>query len=255
MIEVGVVYGSLMLARIAAFVAVLPLLGGQQAPRMVKVGLTMALTAFWSVSFIEQMPACAWLTRDGTVPWLGYGVALGREALLGIVVGYAFGLFLLPARIAGEYLSQEMGLSFSNMVNATGDGTGTPLTIAFEMMAGALFLGLDGHHLFFGAMHGLFEQYPVGGTLPSVPVERMIGETALASEWGLMLAAPVGVCLFLTTLVLLLLTRTAPQLNLFTVGFPLRLGVGLAATILLLPNGISTLVSILEHCGEMILTF
>jgi flagellar biosynthetic protein FliR len=137
----------------------------------------------------------------------------------------------VPAHIAGEFISQEMGLTFGNQVNATGNGTGTPLTIVFELVAAAIFLGLDGHHVFFGVMHNTFINYPVGGGLPTMPVQDLVAGAAATEEWGLMLAAPVAVCLFLTTIVLMLLGRTTPQLNLYSIGFSLRLGVGLVAVL------------------------
>ena len=246
-----VVFGTLMLARVGAFVAVLPLLGGNSMPRLVKVGLTMALTVLWASTFWQQMPACAWLAEGGAVPWVGLGIAVGREVLLGAVVGYTLGLVTIPARIAGDFLAQEMGLSFSNMVNITNDGQATPLTVIFEMLAAALFLGLDGHHGFFGVMQGLMERFPVGGPVPGVPIGGLLHGALAAEEWGLMLAAPVALCLFLTTLILTLLARATPQLNLYTVGFPLRLGVGLVAVLLLLPHGVVTMVSIFGHFEEL----
>ena len=251
MIETVVVFGVLMTARVAAFVAMLPLLGGTSMPHTVKIGLTMALTVLWSCAFWEQMSGCAWLGAGGAAAWLGFGLAVGREILLGAIVGYMLGLVLIPARVAGDFLAQEMGLSFGNMVSVSGNGESTPLTVIFEMLAAALFLGLDGHHGFFGVMQGLMERYPVGGSLPAVPAAGLVHGVLAAEEWGLMLAAPVALCLFLTTIVLTLMARATPQLNLYTVGFPLRLGVGLVAVLVLLPQGVATLVSIFGHAAEM----
>lgn len=247
MIATAAIFATLMLARVAAFVAMLPLLGGNAMPRTVKIGLTMALTVLWGSTFWEQMPTCAWLAGDGIVPWLGLSIAVGREALLGAVVGYMLGLVTIPARIAGDFLAQEMGLSFGNMVSVSGDGQATPLTVIFEMLASALFLGLDGHHAFFGLMQELMQHCPVGGPLPAFPVAGVLQATMAAEEWGLILAAPVAVCLFLTTVVLTLLTRAAPQLNLYTLGFPVRLGVGLIVTLLFLPCTVATMVTIFAH--------
>ena len=246
-----VVYFSLVLARVGAFVAILPLMGGTQMPRLVKVGLTMALTYLWGTTYLEQMPLSAWLGQPDALSWIGFTVAVGRDALLGAVVGYTFGLFLIPARIAGDFLAQEMGFSFGNLVSAVGSGSATPLTSIFEMLAAAIFFGLDGHHVFLGVMHATFLQYPVGGGLTSVPLERLINGTIATQEWALMLAAPVAMCLFLITAVLTLLARANPQLNLYSVGFPLRLGVGLVAMLLFLPHLVATLTTIYGHFGDL----
>jgi flagellar biosynthetic protein FliR len=179
-------------------------------------------------------------------------MAVGRDALLGAVVGYTFGLFLLPARVAGDFLAQEIGFSFGNQVSPVGEGAANPLTSVFEMLAAAIFFGLDGHHVFLGVMHGTFAQYPVGDGLPSIPLQSILTGASAAQEWGLMLAAPVALCLFLITVVLTLLARANPQLNLFSIGFPLRLGGGLVALLLLLPQTIATLVAIFGHFGELV---
>ncbi|MBI3408762.1 MAG: flagellar biosynthetic protein FliR [Planctomycetes bacterium] len=247
-----VVYFSLVLARVATFVAVLPLLGGRDMPRTVKAGLAVVLSILWGSAFWDRMAISEWMLQTGVVPWLGFGIALGREALLGGLIGYLFGLFLMPARIAGDFLAQEMGLSFGNMVGITGEINATALSTIFEMLAALTFFSLDGHHVFLGVMHGTFEHYPVGGGLPTLAVPQLVAGATAVEEWGLMLAAPVAFCLFLTTIVLTLLARATPQLNLYTVGFPLRLGVGLIALLLLLPGIVASFVGVFSRCGQLL---
>ena len=252
MIGLLAVYFSLYLARVGTFVAVLPLWSRHNIPHLVKVGLSLALAAMWFGSGIRLPPASSWAQHASDISWLAYGLALGKEAVLGALLGYAMGLFLLPATVAGEYLTQEMGFSFGSMLGAGGNVTSGALTLIFEAIAILIFLGLDGHHVFFAVLHGTFQQYPVGVGMPPVPMANLLSAATITQEWGLMLAAPVALCLFLTTVVLVLLARAAPQLNLYTVGFPLRLGVGLAATLVLLPNMVTTLVGIFGRFTELL---
>jgi flagellar biosynthetic protein FliR len=241
-----VLYFSLVLARVGLFIAVLPLLGGASTPRLVKLGLAVALSVLWSVASLDQLSS---LPTQSAVPWLTWGLALGREAILGAVLGFAFSLFLLPARIAGEYLGQEIGLSFGNLVSPGGDGSAGPLGVLLETFASLLFLGMDVHHVFLGALDSTFRHYPVGQGF-NLPVCDIVGAAAAAEEWGLVLAAPAGACLFLTTVVLALLTRAAPQMNLYTVGFSLRLGAGLVALLLFLPQMLAGLTRMIKHFTE-----
>jgi flagellar biosynthetic protein FliR len=242
-IEPVVVYLSLVLARVGLFIAVLPMLGGAQTPRLVKLGLAVALTALWGFPSLERAGT---LPVSTEVPWLTWGLALGREAILGAVLGFAFSLFLLPARIAGEYLGQEIGLSFANLVTPAGDGSAGPLGVLLETFAALLFLGMDVHHVFLSALDSTFRQYPVGQGF-DLPVCDVAGAAMAAEEWGLVLAAPAGACLFLVTIVLALLARAAPQLNLYTVGFSLRLGAGLVALLLFLPQMLAGLMRMIAH--------
>lgn len=245
-----VVYFSLLLARVGTFIAILPILGGQTVPRLVKMGLALSLTCMWFGSTWNSPTVAAWLLQPVQTSSLGLGLALGREALLGALLGYAFGLFLIPARIAGEYLNQELGLSFGNLINPTGTTSTGPLTQIFDLLGTLIFLGLDGHHIFLAVLNSFVIRFPGGGVLPEVPVQLLVAGAAAAEEWGLLMVAPLALCLFLTSVVLALMARAAPQINIFAVGFPLRLTVGLVGLWLMLPTLVTGLVAIFGASSE-----
>ena len=172
MIESSVVLFSLILARAGTFVALMPLFGGRNVPRLVKVGLAFALAGMWFGS-------AEWLRTDSNLVasaagWLGIGVALAREAALGAIFGYAFGLVLVPARVAGEYIGQDMGLSMASLADPMADNSAGLLGQVFEMLGVLIFFGLDGHHVFLAAMHSTFARVPVGGNIGAVPVVALI---------------------------------------------------------------------------------
>jgi flagellar biosynthetic protein FliR len=248
-----VVFFALLLARVGAFVAVLPIFGGQALPRLVRVGLTMALTVMWAGSLAGDPGTAEWLAQPLETSWLGFGIALGREAVLGLLLGFAFGLFLVPARVAGEYLSQELGLSFGNMINPTGETATGSLTPLFDLLSTLVFLTLDVHHLFLVIFHALLTSHPLGAALPNVSVERLAAGATAVEEWGLLLVAPAAVCLFVTSVVLALMARAAPQMNVYSVGFPLRLLIGFLVALVLFPNFLAALVTIFGRCGELVL--
>lgn len=234
MIELLVQAFALTLARVGTFVYFLPLLGGPNLPRMVKVGTSMALSVFFYVETASALLGSEPGTT-ATPPWLGFGVALVRELFLGALLGFAMGLFLMPARVAGEMLAQESGLTIGNILSATGDGVGNPFVILFEMIASLVFFTLDFHHVFLTVLHATFTRYPIGRAfaLPTLDVVTAVGA---AEEGGLLLAAPLVLCVFLTTVVLMMMARAAPQLNLFSVGLPLRVLVSLGVILVLLPQ-------------------
>lgn len=242
----------LIIARVSAFVAALPVFGGRSVPRLVKVGLVVALAVAWFDVLFGTVPAAELQSRTVQSSWLALAIALGREVVLGALVGFAFGLFLLPARIAGELISQESGLGFGAMLDPLGGSSGGPLPQLFELVSILFILGLDTHHVFLTVLHGTFADYPVGATLPEVPVQRLVAGLAAAQEWGVLLAMPVALYLFVTSLVLIVLTRAAPQLNLYSVGFPMRIAMGLGATLLLLPSLTSGIVSSFGELGRLL---
>lgn len=243
----------LVLARVAAFVAAMPVFGGGTVPRMVKVGLSLLLAGCWFESLFGALPIAALATQHVDSSWLAMGLAVGREVMLGMLLGFAFGLFLMPARVAGELLAQETGFGVGALLDPSTGMSGGALAQLFELLSILLIFILDGHHLFLAVAHGSFARFPVGATLPEVPVQHLVSGLATAQEWGMLLAMPVGVCLFLTTVLLLMLNRAAPQLNLYSVGFPMRLIVGLGGILLLMPNVISGLTSSFGELSQFLL--
>jgi flagellar biosynthetic protein FliR len=233
---------ALTLARAGTFLFVVPLIGGSNIPRTVKVGLAMALTALFFEQTSATLARAGGLEALGLTNWLGFGLAIGREMILGGCLGLALSLFLLPAHVAAEFISQEAGLSFANVVTATGSNSASALTVIFELLASVLFLGLDLHHIFLLVLQDTFISMPIGQAF-QLPNWELVGAVSAAEEGGIVLVAPVAMCLFLTTVVLALVTRAAPQLHIYSIGFPLRVLVGLGAMLLLLPQLVAGMVS------------
>jgi flagellar biosynthetic protein FliR len=240
-IDAAVMVAALTLARVGTFIYFLPLLGGPNVPRTVKVGLSMALTVLFYGDAMAALAQIGGVSGAGSATWLVYFLAIAREMLLGGILGFAFNLFLMPARIAGEFVAQESGLTFANVLTASGNGSANPLATLFEMLASATFFGLDLHHVFLRVLHETFRTYPVGTAFP-LPNWDLVALVSTVHEGGLLLAAPMGLCLILTTVVLMLLSRAAPQLNLFSVGFPMRVVVSLAVLLLLMPQLVTGIV-------------
>ena len=243
---------SLVLARVATCVGVLPLYGGTNVPRSIKVGLALALTVMWFDAGVLKQAPKELLNSSEEVSLILYGLAVGREAILGALLGFALGLFMVPARVAGEFLTQELGLSFGAFLNPTGEGNASALTQILDLLSILLFLGLDGHHVFFVVLHATFARYPVGVGLPQVAILPLVSGAALTEEWGIVLVAPMVLCLFVVTFLLTIMTRAAPQVNLFSVGFPLRMFAGLVVVFALLPELLVSLVRVLGQCGELL---
>jgi flagellar biosynthetic protein FliR len=242
----GVALG-LLLARIGAFVAVMPLFSGR-APRSVRAGMVIVLAAFYlgpASAGLGALPPGS--VRE--VDPIRYGLVLARESLIGAAMGLAFGLFLLPARIAGEFVTGQIGLNISPQVGPTGQDSAGPLTNVFETVAALVFLLVDGHHVVLAAFHASFASLPIGGT--AVPqAGPLVTGLARAYEMGLLLAAPLALCLFLLAITLAVMARAAPQLNIYSVGFTLQVLVALIAGLFLIPEFVNTLIAIVGHTGE-----
>jgi len=251
MIELFVASFVLTLARVGTFVHFAPLLGGPNTPRTVKLGLTFAVSIVLFETNASTILVDVAATTSGSMSWLRFGLALGREAILGGLLGSAFALFLVPARVAGDFIAQESGLTFGSVVTAGGDSSSNPLSAFFEMVAAMIFFLLDLHHVFLLVLRESITLYPLGRAF-ALPNFDYVTAVCAVSDGGIALAAPVAVCLFVTTVVLAVMTRAAPQMNIYSVGFPLRVIVSMAAMTFLLPQFISGVVGMFSLLLEIL---
>ncbi len=250
LVETWLLSFLLVLVRVSAFVVTMPLFGGGFVPRYVKAGLVLSLSVFW---FFELGTGPAELYfSSGHSHWFNYILAITRELVLGWVLGTVFALVMVPFRIAGEFVGQEMGLTLARLTDPTLTQVGTVFGQTFEVFGVLLFLSFDVHHVFIAAFHSAFARHPVGGSLIEIPVAKYVSAMSLSQEWGILLAAPIAFCLILTTLMLAVMSRIAPQLNIMSIGFALRLTIGLLATFILLPEQIAGMRGILERFSVML---
>jgi flagellar biosynthetic protein FliR len=107
------------------------------------------------------------------------------------------------------------------------------------------------HHVFLLVLQETFQHLPIGQGF-QLPNWDLVSAAGAAEEGGLLLVAPIGLCLSLTTVVLALMTRAAPQLNLYSVGFPLRVLVCLGAVLMLLPQMLTAMIGMFSCFLELL---
>ena len=229
MIPPGLIEGfGLYLARTSALVLGSPLLGTGTSFAGYKIGLIVA------VAGVLFAAADAPLVASPDV--MVYGALILREILVGLFLAFVFQLSVLAVRVAGELIGHEMGFNMAGISDPV-TGLQTPLvTHLYETMFFLGLLAVNGHHWILLALERSFQQAPIGsmklgaGVVPFLTT--LFGEMFRA---GLTFAAPVLVLLVLVSVVIGLLARAVPQVNVIELGFTLRIGVGLIAMFLLAP--------------------
>jgi len=244
------VYFGLVLARVAAFVAVMPLFSGR-TPQTLRAALALTLTIFYFGAVTPAWdPAIARQSAD--IHWLVYLLLVLREAVIGAALGFAFTLFLLPMRIAGEFVTVQIGLASSQQVGLATTTPAGPITLIFEAAGSLLFLEMNGHHVVLSALHASFDKLPLGGTMFPMPVGPMVNGLGAAYQMGLLLAGPLGLCLFMLAVVLAMMARAAPQLNIYSVGFTMQVLVALVGTFFLLPDMVRLMMLIIGRVSDSV---
>ncbi|MEM7454260.1 MAG: flagellar biosynthetic protein FliR [Planctomycetota bacterium] len=230
--ETQVVTFMLVLARVSAFVAFFPLFSRRQLPTSVKAGLAVALTAFW-YGTVESTGVA--VVDAGGLTTVGSTLLLTREITIGIVLSIVLGVFFLPAKVAGAYIGQEIGLSLASISDPASADSSTLVTRILEAFAILIFFSINLHHFLILVIHLSFEKLFGKIDVLNLPVDNLVSVLNDVSDYGLLIVAPVAVLLMLVTVGLAYLNKAAPTLNLFSVGLSIRCGFGIFCLLFFLP--------------------
>jgi len=219
----------MVLTRISAFFMVLPVFGWRTIPVRIKVGLTVLLAVFFSVitplaiepNGVSVLKAILLITNEAT-----YGLALGLIAAL----------IFSAVKLSGRIVEREMGLSMAEVLDPlTGERT-QPLGSLLEMIFLILFLSANGHHMLLLIISKSYEAFPAG-SIPTIPVltEGVVKAGSAMLVAGLKLSAPILAAFLLLMVVLAVLARIVPEMNILFISLPLRVGLGLLMVMIFFP--------------------
>lgn len=204
----------------AAFIAA-PVFGAPAVPLQLRIILSLALGIAALNSVEIQLPANGIASLEGVMLVAG-------EALAGLAMGFAVQIGYAAALVAGETIANAMGLGFAAMIDPQSGSSTQGIGQFLSILSTFLLLGMDGHLMLVSFIVQSYQALPPGGA--------MIGNDAL---WhlvqfggallgaGVTIALPVGFALILVQIVMGMLARTAPSLNLFAVGMPVAVMAGL----------------------------
>lgn len=225
--------------RIAALATTAPIFSHRSIPRPTRVALCVLVT----IVVAPALPASAFVS-----PFSAAGILLIlQQLLIGAAIGFTMQIVFAAADLAGEVIGLQMGLSFGTFIDAS---TADPVPIVGSFLSLTMmlvFLALNGHLMLLAGLVGSFDSFPVSGLKATGALDArlivLFGRELFAL--GVTLALPVIGAMLLANVALGVLTRTAPQLNLFAVGFPVTLATGLAMLALALPFVVPTMESAL----------
>lgn len=207
---------TLVLGRVAALIATAPLFQLGTIPHRVKALLAVALA-------LIVTPLQSVVTY--TSPWnlISFTHLLINEVLVGIFLGLGMQILLSGVQVAGQLISQLSGMSLAEISSPTFQGGSDVFSELIQYTTLALFVVLGGHRLVVGALLETFVWAPPGQALYGRDyTEVMIGLMTQSFQLGIRAAAPMMIALLLATLVLGLVSRTLPQINVIAVGFGLN---------------------------------
>ena len=224
------------MARILGFLGAAPVFGNNAVPRRIKLMVGLAVT-------LGLMPVVPSVPQAALDSWSGL-LLIVQQTLIGIAMGLVLRVVFATLDLMGEIISLQMGLSFATFFDPLAGGQTAVVGEFLTLLATLVLLSLNGHLLMLDALARSFEWLPVSATLPhrgGWMILVRFGASIFAS--GLLMALPVVTALLITNIALGVLTRAAPQLNLFAIGFPITLTVGFGVLLLTLGH----LAPLLQH--------
>ncbi len=216
------------LTRILGLIMVAPVFGHRAVPGRVKIGLGIFI-ALIAAPALPPMPAV------GLGSWHGLFI-LVQQFLIGVAIGFIMRVVFAAVEAAGEIIGLQMGLGFASFFDPQSAGQTLVLARFFNMLAVLLLLAVNAHLLLLGIVVESFQTLPISAQpLAAAGFHNVAAFGTTIFTVGLQLALPLIAILLVTNLTLGILTRSAPQLNIFAIGFPITLGVGLIMLDVTLP--------------------
>jgi flagellar biosynthesis protein FliR len=229
----------MLMVRMTAFTASWPVFGVETISPQLKIlfGVVLTMVVFPTLTFsVAQME----FVKSDLV------LLAMREAAIGLSIGYLGRFFFFAFRVAGEMISQAMGLGAAQMFNPALGGQASSIESLYVGLATLFYLGVNGHHFLIKGLVSTCHTLQVAtlsfNTSQFTGVGHMMQDVI---ELGLKLSAPVVVSILVVNLVLGVIGKTVPQLNVLVTSFPINILVGFGLMMITLPM-------LMDNMGEFL---
>ncbi len=210
----------LVLTRVGAMLMATPVFRSTGVPARVRIVLALTFSLL----------AVAALPPDYQAPAIDAGLvaAIVSEVGLGLAMGFMIQLVFASLAIAGEACAMGMGLGFATMIDPANGNPVPTLSQLFMVLSTLIFVALDGHLQMLGMLFVSFDLLPPGSSpFAAVHISVLLEWAMLMYAHAMFIALPIIVAVLLTNILFGVITRAAPQLNLFAIGFPMMLLLGI----------------------------
>lgn len=236
----------MVLGRLSGLFISAPIFANRQLPGRLKILILILLSAIMS-SFVPVKLA---VPLDSPVIFIAAFVA---EVFIGYAIGFVAYVVFAAIQLAGQLMDTQMGFGIVNVMDPI-SGLQIPLMGNFNyLLALMIYLGMDGHHYLLQAVAQSYQVIPVlGANLGSGFIDIITSVTAYMVVIAVKISAPIVMAILITDVSMGFISRTVPQMNVFMVGLPLKILIGLLALFLLMPVYIWFIGLLLAQCMDYI---
>ncbi|MGA7800585.1 MAG: flagellar biosynthetic protein FliR [Gammaproteobacteria bacterium] len=217
------------LTRITTMFLVAPIFGGRLVPMRVRLVLGLAIT-------VVVVPGLAPVAAPDPLSAAGVAVTV-QQILIGAAMGFALQLVFSALVVGGQFVAVSMGLGFASMIDPQ-NGVQVPvLSQYYVTIATLLFLVMNGHLALIAVLVNSFHTMPIGiDGITRVDMWRLVAWTGQMFGGAVLIGLPAVSALLMVNVAFGVITRAAPQMNIFGVGFPITMLLGFVIILVTLPN-------------------
>jgi flagellar biosynthetic protein FliR len=224
------IIGFLLVAgRVGGLMVTAPFWGSRVVPVLVRgwVAMVVAVAVY---PLVQPAPA-----RDPIGLFSLFGLLAG-EILLGLILGWTAQLLFAGMRLAGQQIEIKLGLGLIALADPNDGGQHGVFAAFFELVAGMIFFAMNGHHLLLQALTASYSAFPLGSEKLTIRLlEALVGSAGQIFSIAVRVSAPVIIGLLLSDILLGVISRAIPQMNVFMVAQPLQFGFGILVLLMSLP--------------------
>lgn len=237
---------TMVLTRTSAFFMVVPVFSWKGLPTRIKAAMTMLISIFFSM-------IVPFTLDSAEVSILKAVLLLCNEAIYGLGLGLITMLIFSTVQVSGRIIERQMGLAMAQILNPLTGERGQPIGMLMDMMFTLLFLSVKGHHMLLLLISRSYKNFPMGST-PTIQI-WLSGITKAGSVLlmaGLRLSAPILAAFLILMVVLAILARIAPEMNILFISLPIRVGLGLLLAGIFFPLIINFISEFADWMGKLI---
>jgi type III secretion protein T len=214
--------------RLALVFQLLPFIGRASMPVIVHVGVVMSLALMLQPMVLAQLPP------EPLALWVVFGLVL-KEALIGLLIGFVFVIIFHAVEAAGFFIDNQRGSTMASSIDPLLGGQTSPLGLLMLQAFVVYFFVSGGFLLMLGVVYASYAVMPVATFLPTLPTEAglfFLAQVDRLVRLAFVFAAPVFAAMFIAEIGVALVSRFAPQLNVFFLAMPIKSGVAMLVLVL-----------------------
>ncbi|HEX8961549.1 MAG TPA: flagellar biosynthetic protein FliR [Rhodocyclaceae bacterium] len=217
------------LARVLALISIAPVFSNISVPERIKLAAGLVIT----LAIIPALPPMPAIPAGS---WLGLAILM-EQVTIGLLIGFALRIAFAAVDVAGQLIGLQMGLSFAVFYDPTSASQAPVVSEFLALLATLIYLALNGHLLMLSLLAQSFTLLPVTAVpfFAAKSFTTVLAWSGTMFAAGVLLALPLIAALLIANIAMGVLSRVAPQLNLFAIGFPVTIVAGFAVITISLP--------------------